>query len=265
MPEKPLTGQIALITGGAVRIGRQTALTLAEQGASVLIHYNRSDDEARALCDQIAAHGVKAFALQADLQKPDDLSHLIERARETAGGLDILINNASIFPVDTLADLTFESLLANVHVNAWAPLELSRQFARLAKRGKIVNLEDSRLRGYDWTHTGYILSKQMLSLVTRMLALQLAPHFTVNAVAPGLILPPPGKDQSYIDRLVDTVPLKRHGDPQDIADAILFLLKSDFITGQVIYVDGGRHLREYQANGPHPHQGPAGSLHPGNQ
>jgi pteridine reductase len=265
MSNNPLHGQAALITGAAVRLGRQTALTLADHGVNIVAHYSRSGDPASALCREIQSRGVKAFPIQADLQKPEDRASLIARAVEAVGPLGILINNASIFPLQTLDDLTLPGLMENVQVNAWAPLELARNFARSAHRGKIVNLEDSRLRGYDFAHAGYILSKHMLSLITRMLAVKLAPHFTVNAVAPGLILPPPGKDQSYLDRLVATVPLQRHGSPADIANAVLFLLESDFITGQVIYVDGGRHLREYEAHGPHPHQGPADSLHPGDQ
>src|SRR5215472_168492 len=98
----------------------------------------------------------------------------------------------------------------------------------------------------------YILSKHVLATMTRMMALEFAPHITVNAVAPGLVLPPPGKDESYLRSLVHTVPLQRHGGAQDIADAIAFLIESDFITGNVIYVDGGRHLHEYD-NGSHPH------------
>jgi len=263
MANGALLGQTGLSTGAAVRLGRQTALTLAEAGADVVVHYHRSNGEAQELGGELERRGAKAFSVAADLEKTEERAALLPRAAEAAGKVDILINNASIFPAENLEELTLEGLMANVLVNAWAPLELSREFARLAKRGKIVNVEDSRLRGYDFAHAGYILSKQMLSLVTRMLALTLAPNFTVNAVAPGLVLPPPGQDQSYVDRLVSTVPLKRHGRAADVAEAILFLLRSDFITGQVIYVDGGRHLREYEGHGPHPDQGPAGSLHSG--
>jgi len=196
--------------------------------------------------------GVKAWTIQADFRRPDEYQTLIERAQQTAGGLDILINNASIFPTEMLKDLTWSELSANMEVNAWVPFVLSRDFANRIGRGKIVNLHDSRLKGYDWTHVGYILSKHVLAAMTRMMALEFAPNITVNAVAPGLILPPPGKDESFLQNLVHTVPLQRHGEAQDIADAIAFLVRSDFITGNVIYVDGGRHLHEY-SNGSHPH------------
>ena len=119
-------------------------------------------------------------------------------------------------------------------------------------RGKIVNLLDSRIVGYDFPHAAYYLSKRLLAILTEMAALKFAPSISVNAVAPGLILPPPGKDQSYLQELSASVPLQRHGGPQDIVDALLYLLKSEFLTGQVIYVDGGRHLRE-SARGSNPH------------
>jgi pteridine reductase len=247
-----LKGETALITGAAKRIGRETALTLADQGVNVVIHFNRSDSEARRLAEELQLKGVKAWTIQADFRRPDEYQTLIERAQQAAGGLDILINNASIFPMEMLKDLTWSELSANMEVNAWVPFVLSRDFANRIGRGKIVNLHDSRLKGYDWTHVGYIFSKHVLAAMTRMMALEFAPNITVNAVAPGLILPPPGKDESFLQNLVHTVPLQRHGEAQDIADAIAFLVRSDFITGNVIYVDGGRHLHEY-SNGSHPH------------
>ena len=171
----------------------------------------------------------------------------------TAGSIDILINNASIFSPSTLMDLGFGDLTRHMQVNAWAPFVISREFARLVGRGKIINLLDTKIHGYDQTHVAYILTKHMLSVLTRMCALEFAPGITVNAVAPGLILPPLGKDESYLEQLSPAVPLKRHGGPGDIANTVIYLLKSDFVTGQVIFVDGGRHLLE-EGNGPHPDQ-----------
>ncbi len=111
--------------------------------------------------------------------------------------------------------------------------------------GNILNLLDTRIAGTDPTHFGYILSKQVLAALTEAMAQEFAPGITVNAIAPGLILPPPGKDQRYIDDLAKALPLKRHGAPSDIAEAALYLLASDFVTGQIIFVDGGRRLMEH--------------------
>ena len=246
-----LHGKTALVTGSAKRIGAAISLALAREGANLVLHYHGSSDEAAHLQKDITALGARSWLIQADFQKPAEYETLIEHSIEMAGGLDVLVNNASLFPVDSLATVTFESLIRNMEVNAWVPFVLSRDFARLAGRGKIVNLVDSRTHDFDWTHVAYILSKHVLDVLTRVTALRYAPDIVVNGVAPGLILPPPGQDQSYIDRLTHTVPLKRHGSPEDVAEAVVYLLKSDFVTGEVISVDGGRHLKEYES-GPRP-------------
>jgi pteridine reductase len=244
MSSQSLAGRTALVTGAARRLGRATARALASEGANVIVHYGRSEAEAEGLAAELREGGREAWTLRADLERGEEVEALIPRALEQAGGLQVLVNNASIFPASSLAEANLESLMRNIQVNAWAPFELSRSFAEHAKRGAIVNFLDTRVAGYDWKHVEYILSKRMLAALTEMAAVQFAPDITVNAVAPGLILPPPGKDESYLEALADTVPLKRHGDAEDIADAVLFLVKSDYVTGQVIYVDGGRHLLE---------------------
>ena len=244
MTPRRLQGQTALITGAAKRIGREIAVALAEEGVNIVIHYRSSAEEAEELYGHLAAQGVKSWLVRADFENAEETETLIEQSIEIAGSLDILVNSASMFPESTLNDVSFEDLVQNVQVNAWAPFVLSREFARRVGRGKIVNLLDSRLNGYDWSHVAYFLSKHVFSVLTEMTALEFAPKITVNGIAPGLILPPPGKDESYLDPLVDTVPLKRHGSPRDIAEAVIYLLKSDFMTGHVIHVDGGRHLVE---------------------
>lgn len=242
----------ALITGAAVRIGRATALALADEGVDIIVHYNASADEAEELAREIRSKGVQAWTIQADFSKPEEYQTLVHRAVDLAGPFDILVNNASIFPREEMSDVTFESFELNMRINAWAPFVFARSFAEELKRGKIINMADSRVTSTDWTHVGYIWSKYVVFKMTEMMALAYAPDITVNAIGPGLILPPPGKDESFIDNLVHTVPLQKHGSPEDIAEAIVFLLKSDFITGQIIYVDGGRHLKEYNG-GSNPH------------
>jgi hypothetical protein len=239
-----LNGKTALITGAAKRIGREIALTLADRGVNIAIHYRSSADEASALLDDLKSKGVKAWAVAADFEKPEERDSLIDHALAVAGSLDILVNSASTFPADTLADVTFASVVTNMEVNAWTPFSLCRDFKEKVGKGKIINMLDSRIHGEDWSHVGYILSKHVLATLTRMIALDYAPDITVNAIAPGLILPPPGKPQEYIENLAGTLPLQKHGDPKDVSQAVAFLLESDFITGQIIYVDGGRHVRE---------------------
>lgn len=251
MRAEPLRGKTALITGAAKRLGRAIAIALAEEGASIVVHYRGSREEAEALCGELRARGVEAWSLQADLGQSEECEGLIARTLEAAGALDVLVNSASIFLPGTLKEMRLEDLARHMQVNAWAPLALSREFARRVGKGKIVNLLDTRISGYDWGHVAYTLSKQALWTLTRMMAVELAPAITVNAVAPGLILPPPGKDEAYLEALAGTVPLKRHGAANDVAEAVVYLLRSEFVTGQVLYVDGGRHLME-QSDGPHP-------------
>jgi NAD(P)-dependent dehydrogenase (short-subunit alcohol dehydrogenase family) len=254
MVQNNLQGKIALVTGASRRIGRAIALALAEEGVNIVAHDRRAQEpETIKVCDEVVGCGAKSWKAIADLEKPEEYETLVARALKAAGSLDFVINNASIFLPNTLMDVGFGDLARHVHVNAWAPFVISREFTRLVGRGKIINLLDTRITGYDRAHVAYILSKHMLSAFTRMCALEFAPGITVNGVAPGLILPPPGKDENYLEQLARSVPLKRHGGPDDIATTVVYLLKSDFVTGQVIYVDGGRHLLE-EDNGPHPDQ-----------
>ncbi len=242
-----MKGKTALVTGAARRIGRAISIALAAAGANIVVHDHESlHDECEKLCDEIDQFGVKSRIVTADFENPDDYESLIDRALKVTGNLDILVNNASIFVADSLREADFRNLMRHMQINAWAPLVLGREFARLVTKGKIVNLLDTRISGYDWKHVSYILSKHVLYILTKMMAVEFAPGISVNAVAPGLILPPPGMDMSYLEEMAQTVPLKRYGGPEDIVEAVLFLLRSGFITGQVINVDGGRHLKEHE-------------------
>ncbi len=242
-PDRPLAGATALVTGAARRLGRAIALALAGQGAGVVVHYNTSADAAGETAEQVRAAGAKCWTVQADLADPAAAEGLFGRAVEQAGPIDILVNNASIFPAGDLLETTPDEIALNVQVHATAPLQLSRALAAQQRGGHIVNLLDARIADHDRSHAAYHLSKRVLLALTRMLALELAPRIAVNAVAPGLILPPPGEDDSYLAKLANTNPMGRHGAPRDVAEAVIFLVTSRFITGQIIFVDGGRHMR----------------------
>jgi pteridine reductase len=238
-----LAGKTALVTGAAKRIGRALALALAQDGVRVVVHYNRSDQDALALCDEIEGLGVPAWPLKGDLLDTSRTEAVFREAVGHAGPIDILINNASIFDRDTLWEATEESICRNMRIHAVAPLILSREMGRQGRPGHIINLLDTRVATYDPVHASYGLSKGALLGLTGMLALELAPNVAVNAVAPGSILPPPGQSEAYLAKLAQANPMKRVGSPQDIVQAVLFLLHSRFITGQVIYVDGGIHVK----------------------
>ncbi len=238
-----LAGRTALITGAARRLGRAMAMTLAQQGVRIVVHYHRSDQEAAFLCGEIREIGGSAWQVAGDLTDAGRTEAVFQEAAAQAGVIDILINNASSFEQDTLWDASEQSICRNLRIHALAPLVLARKFARQAQAGHIINLLDTRVTVYDREHASYHISKRVLLTLTRMLALELAPHIAVNAVAPGLILPPAGKDESHLEKLAHANPLQRYGKPEDVAQAVLFLLRSRFITGQVIYIDGGYHLK----------------------
>jgi pteridine reductase len=245
-----LKGRTALVTGAGKRIGREIALALAGEGVNVIVHYAGSEKEAEEVRQEVASKGVKSWLVHGDFDKKE-YEGLIEKAARETGGVDILVNNASIFPLSRLDEITLDGLFSNIRVNAWAPFVLTRDLRRIMKKGRVVNLIDSRINCYDWAHVEYILSKHLLAELTKMMAIEYAPDVVVNGVNPGLILPPPGWDKEYLEKLDRTVPRKRHGGPEDIAEAVLYLLESDFLIGEVINVDGGRHLMEY-GRGPHP-------------
>lgn len=238
-----LRGQTALVTGAAKRLGRSIVLGLADRGVNVVVHYRSSVREAEETADEVRQRGAEAWALSADLEDFQAASRLVARAADLAGRpLDILINSASVFEPSRLLEFPPEALERNVRLHGLAPLLLARSMAAQGRGAQIVNVLDTRILEFDRLHAAYHLSKRMLFTLTRMLARELAPTIRVNAVAPGLILPPEGKDASYLERLAEKVPLRAHGHPQDVVRATLFLLDSPFITGQVIYVDGGQHM-----------------------
>lgn len=242
-PVFELKGKTALVTGAAKRLGREIALALADKGMHLVLHYRQSLNEVKALAEECQAKGVKAYTVSADLMAVSGVPGMLAKALGLAGPLDVLVNSASIFEESRLNDFVVEDLYRNVNVNAMAPLLLARKFHAQGRPGAIVNLLDCRIADYDEAHVAYHLSKRMLFSLTRMMAVEFAPAVRVNAVAPGLILPPAGKDRAYLDSLAHTNPLNCCGAPEDVVSAVMFLLESPFVTGQVIYVDGGRHLR----------------------
>jgi pteridine reductase len=240
-----LKAKNALVTAGTRRIGRAISLKLADAGVNVVLHYHSEEGEADAktLSESLLSMGVKSWALQGELSGEASIAEFFTGARSVAGDIDILVNNASVFKEDRILGFGTDAFYEHVNVNSLAPLFLSRMFASGGKSGVIINILDARIMDYDSAHASYHLSKRLLADMTSMLALELAPSVRVNAVAPGLILPPPGKDESYVESRKHTNPLESRGTPEDVADAVMFLAKSGFVTGQIVYVDGGRHLK----------------------
>lgn len=237
-----LKGMNAIITGSAKRIGKALSLCLAQEGINLALHYNSSDKEAKELEKILADYSIKTTLIKQDLSVTNAGETIFKSAIDRLGKIDILINNASIFPEHSVETFSYEDLITSVNIHAWAPLQLSRCLYSQCKKGIIINILDTRLWDYDLRHVSYYLGKQLLRNITRILAVEFAPKIRVNAIAPGLILPPPGETQEYLKKMSKTNPLQTFGDEKDVSDAVIFLLKAKFITGQVIFVDGGRFL-----------------------
>ena len=240
-----LRGKRAIVTGGAIRVGRALTLALADAGCDVLIHYGRSEKPAQETQAEAQSHGIRAAIISADLRDPSAATTILAAADEHFGGADILVNSAAIFPEEDTFSGTDASLFDTLMgVNLRAPFLLSQAFAaQVADDGAIINVIDARVRGIQTDHFIYRLTKGGLWTMTQMMALELAPRIRVNAVALGAILPPPEKDQSYLDNLAQQkVPLQRAGSPQIVAQNALHLLEQDFLTGVVIPIDGGQFL-----------------------
>lgn len=228
-----LNGKVALVTGGAVRIGAVICRALAAEGARVVIHYRRSKNEAVALAKELGGKAV-----QSDLDSESACKRLMARA----GRPDILVNNAAVFHKDSLKSLTARKLTDEFWPNLFAPVLLTRAFARTVKKGAVINLLDRRIASLDATCVPYVLSKKSLAEFTKIAALELAPGIRVNGVAPGAVLPPPGKGKAYLKDHAGPIPMGRLVKPEEVADAVVFLLKSDSVTGQIVFVDGGQSL-----------------------
>jgi NAD(P)-dependent dehydrogenase (short-subunit alcohol dehydrogenase family) len=233
------------VTGGGRRIGAHLARTLAGRGYAVAIHHHTSAGEARALAEKIERGGGRAAALHADLNDPAQLEELLAAAQAALGPVTVLVNNAAVFEPDRAADFTLEQWDRQLATNLRAPVVLARQFARLLPAnatGLVVNLLDQRIAAPTKGYFSYTLSKLALAAATELLAAALAPRVRVNGIAPGLTLISGAQSEADFERLVDRTPLGKGSSPDAIARALIYLLETDVVTGQILFVDGGRRL-----------------------
>ncbi len=238
-----LTGKTILITGAALRIGHSLALAVARAGGDVVLHYGKSRKEAENTQTEIQAAGRKAFLLQADLTDTTQVAELISRAYEYAP-LFALVNNASLFEPLGWENTSLEQWNRALKVNLTAPFLLSQAFARSLEsggHGRIVNLLDWRSLRPGLEHLPYTISNSALAALTHSLAIAMAPNITVNALALGAILPPSDGESPKVN--LEQIPARRWANLQEVGQALIFLLDGPaYITGEIIRVDGGRHL-----------------------
>ncbi len=235
-----LGGKRVLVTGAALRAGRAMAMAFASAGADVVIHFNRSAEEARLLLDSLGGEAAGHSMVKCDLMDAKE----VEAMMASSGHLDILINNASTFKQAKLQEESLDDAKAQFDVNFWGPVRLMKLFVERAVAAElaIVNVLDQRIARTDPSGFSYPLSKKVLEQATLAAALQYAPRVRVNAVAPGPVFPPVEMPSSTMERTLATIPLKRSVSPDDLASACLFLAANSSITGEVLYVDCGQSL-----------------------
>lgn len=245
MPAEPdLRGHTALVTGGARRLGRSFVEALAAHGAAVAVHHGSSDEAARDLVRRLAEGGRRAAVVQADLAEPEQAAELLERAEASLGEIDLLVNNAAIFEPLGWAETSTAAWQRHLAINLTAPFLISQAFARrrAGRPGAIVNLLDWRALRPGSDHFPYTISKAALASLTRGLAVSLSPAIRVNGLALGAILPPSDAVDPESPPPAGA-PIHRWADPSEVTKALLFLLAGPaFMTGEILHLDGGRHL-----------------------
>lgn len=239
-----LRGRRALVTGAGNRVGRAIAVALGQAGMTVVVHYRSSASDADETCRQVTEAGGAAQPLSADLSDRAAARRLVDLAAARLGGLDLLVVSAAGYERLALAEVDDDAWDRMIELNLSSPFALATQAARYLalSKGSIVFVTCMSATAPYKNHLPYVVSKGGLTHLMRTLSLELAPHIRVNAVAPGTVSPPPGMLPEHVEQIRRRIPLARLGAPEDVADAVVFLARSPFVTGHEIAVDGGRSL-----------------------
>jgi pteridine reductase len=237
-------GRVAIVTGGAHRLGRAITLALAQAGANVVIHYHGSEAQAQATMADVQAAGVETISIQADLMQIAEAEHVVDATLDRWGRLDILVCNAGIWGSTPLGNVTPERWDELYALNTRAPFFLAQRAAPYlrASMGCVVAITDVGIYSTWKNYTPYLSSKAALAMVVQNLAKDLSPDVRVNAVAPGAVLLPEDWNEEQHAKAANNTLLKRVGTPEDVAEAVLFLARADYVTGVMLPVDGGWHL-----------------------
>lgn len=231
----------AIITGGAHRLGRSICLGLADMGYHIVLHYGSSKAEAQDTKKQIEEKGVQCQLVSLDLSKANAGPTLFDRINPDFR-VEVLVNSASIFQPSGFDNESEDLLDLHYKINFRSPYSLLKSFVNRYKSGHIINILDTKVAHHKTDHLDYLITKKALRDLTKMAAVSCGPEFRVNGIAPGLILPPAGEDHSYLENKAKDIPLQSVGDPGQIQKAVRYLVKNPFLTGQILYIDGGEHL-----------------------
>ncbi len=231
----------ALVTGGAVRIGKALAMHLIDRGYNVAVHYNRSTPDEVAQYAQ--TENVACFTYPADLTDLDAAVDIIPQVLEDFDDVELLINSAANFVQENMENTSEKTLKDTMHLNLMTPYLLMREYKRRINRGMIVNILDERITKHIPTFAAYSVSKVALQHATKLAAVEWGATVRVNAIAPGLILPPAGKDDEYLTRNAKQVPTKTHGTIEDVCRGLDYLIDNSFVNGETLFIDGGSSLK----------------------
>jgi len=238
----------ALVTGGAIRLGKVFTMSLAQAGYNLAVHYNTSSDEANATVEELRQSGVECEIFQFDFSQSNDVSELITNVRARFPDLNVLINSASAYNQASMMETTEAMLDEQLKINLMTPYFLTRAFALQCKTGNVINIIDNKIAFNQYQYSAYLLSKKMLAEFTKLAAVELAPAIRVNGLAPGVVLPASVRTQDYIDWRIQGIPAKRQGTTGNITQALHYLLDNDFVCGQILTVDGGESLTNIGQN-----------------
>ena len=238
----------AIVTGGAVRLGKAIAISLAQKGYDILIHYNSSSGPAEETATEIRSIGVKCTTIQTNLSDYEQVTKLIATAKEIYPHLSLLVNSASGYTQARISETTEEIFDTQFGLNIKAPFFLAKAFKESINTGSIVNIIDNKSGFNQYQYAAYLLGKKSLLEFTKMAAREFAPEVRVNAVSPGVVLPAKTRSVEYIDWRVQAIPLKRMGSPMDIGAAVCFFAENEFVTGQHIAIDGGENIAQIGLN-----------------
>lgn len=233
-----------VVTGGSKRIGGHIVNYFANQGHQVVFQYLNSADTAKQLLTQYEQQSLQVAAIQADLSQISAAEKIIQFALDQFGTIDLLINNASVMREQPLMQLSAEEFDENFNVNLRAPILLTQAFAKHLPKGHVINFLDRSVNSHRIDQVSYLLSKKALAEFTQIAALSLAPHFRVNGIAPGRILPRINEEPTDLENILKKIPLRREGTFNDITDAIEALEQMTYVTGQILYLAGGKQIRE---------------------
>jgi NAD(P)-dependent dehydrogenase (short-subunit alcohol dehydrogenase family) len=238
----------ALVTGGAIRLGKAFALSLARAGYNIALHYHRSADAAIATQQEIQALGVECARFPFDLLAEPDMGGLIEKAIARFPDLNVLVNSASVYDAAPILDTDPALFEKQFKANFQAPFFLTQAFAKLTAGGCVVNIIDNKVAFNQFQYAAYLLSKKALADFTQLAAVELAPAVRVNGIAPGVTLPADTRTSDYINWRIQGIPLQRQGTPDNLCQALHYILANDFVNGQILMVDGGESLTHVGQN-----------------